>query len=332
MSLLKLLIIGHGSQAKVWSDNLRCSGHSITIGLRDNSKSFNKAEKAGYRALGLNQIRYAEEKFDAVILLTPDHTHGQILETISSHTDYALRIFYAHGFSIEKEKLHTKHPSFSHLLLAPKAIASEMAVLYNQNQPIPAAFSLEHSNNFAEDTKIIQAMANGIGMTGKLIQTTFKEETICDLFSEQSLLCSSIPFLIKKSYDALTKAGVSPDIAFLECCLESKYILNTLMQVGFSKFFEIISPNALIGANKATELLYSEEFLNNFESLLKDISNGQFYNEIDHADVDTLREKMVSLYAEGDMEKTRKSLKDFLAPPSEKGKKHEVDNQETKIT
>ena len=314
MSLLKLLFIGHGSQAKVWSENLRHSGHSITIGLRDNSKNIFNAQKAGYRALGLGQIKYDEEQFDAIILLTPDHTHGAIVEKISSQSNCALRIVYAHGFSIEKEELHSRYPSYSHLLLAPKAIASEMTSLFVQNHPIPAAFSLEYSNNYSEDMKIIQLMAKGVGMTGRLIQTTFKEETICDLFSEQSLLCSSIPYLIKKSYDALTNAGVSPEIAYLECCLESKYILNTLIKMGFSKFFEIISPNALIGANKATELLYSEEFLNNFESLLKDISNGQFYNEIDHANVDTLREKMVSLYAEGDMEETRKSLKDYLAP------------------
>lgn len=312
MSLLNLLIIGHGSQAKAWSKNIKKSGAKVTIALRPGSKNISHAKAEGYSVIDIHKFESIDHNFDAAIILTPDHTHHLIVEEISKNITGHFRVIYAHGFSMEKEKLHQRFPSISHLLLAPKAIASEVTSLYQQSKPVPAAFSLEYSLDPVKDMEILHKIAKSVGMTGRLIQTTFKEETICDLFSEQSLLCSTIPLLIKKSYDSLVAAGISPELAFLECCLESKYILNTLMQVGFGRFFEIISPNALIGAHKANEKLFQGDFFSNLDDLLKDIIEERFYSEIDHANIDTLREKMVSLYTEGDLESTRKSLYEYL--------------------
>ena len=127
-------------------------------------------------------------------------------------------------------------------MLAPKAIAAEVIQLYKQNRPIPAAFSLEYANNLTQDMLFIEQLAKCLGMSGKLVQTTFKEETHCDLFSEQSILCSILPRVIKISYDTLVKSGISKELAFLECCLESKYILNTLLKVGFPHFSTLLVP------------------------------------------------------------------------------------------
>ena len=311
MSLLKLLIIGHGSQSKAWSTNLKKSSTSVTIGLRSGSSSIAKVKKAGLPVIELDNVKDISD-FDAIILLTPDNSHLEILQLLPKIHRGAQRIIYAHGYSLEKDRLHHKFPNFSHLLLAPKAIASEVILLHQQNKPIPAAFSLEHSINPVSDLEIIQEVANSVGMTGRLIQTTFKEEMSCDLFSEQSILCSVLPHVIKLSYDTLVKNGVSQELAFLECCLESKYILNTLLKVGFPKFFDIISPNALIGANKATSKLFDEKFHQKFNNLFTDIESGKFYQEIESADIDTLRKKMVSLYSEGDIEVTRNTLQEYL--------------------
>jgi ketol-acid reductoisomerase len=311
MSLLNLLIIGHGSQAKAWGENLKLSGAEVTYALRESSNSFEAARENGQKVIVLKEID-KKSCYDAILLLTPDHTHLPILIEISDQLAHASKIVYAHGFSIDKENIHQKFPHFSHLLLAPKAIASEVTKLYSQNKPVPAAFSLERSLSPAKDMQLIHDIAAQVGMNGTLVQTTFREETICDLFSEQSILCSTLPRIIKASYDTLVKNGVSQELAFLECCLESKYILNTLLEVGFSKFFEIISPNALVGAKKATERLFDDQFFHQFETLFKDIESGQFYQEIESSDIDTFRKKMVSLYSEGDIEKTRKSLKEYL--------------------
>jgi len=311
MSLLNLLIVGHGSQARAWSNNLQASGVEVAIGLRKESPSIEIVKKNGLKCLTIDDLK-TELNYDGVIFLTPDDSHEKILCSLSKYLPQGARIVYAHGFSVVKDKLNEKYPQFSHLLLAPKAIASEVSDLYINKKPIPAGFSLEFSLNHSEDMAFMTSLAKLVGMTGRLIQTSFKEETNCDLFSEQSILCSVLPRVIKISFDTLVKNGVSSELAFLECCLEAKYILNALLKIGFSDFFQIISPNALIGANKAHNLLFSKEFEQKFDQLFHEIEEGQFYQEIESSDIDTLRRKMVSLYSEGDIEKTRALLKEYL--------------------
>ena len=311
MSLLKLLIIGHGSQAKAWASNLKKSGHECTIYLREESKSIPIAEKNGFSVLTNKGIR-GLLNYDCIILLTPDDTHEEIISILSPYLKNETKLVYAHGFSLHSRSLNKVFPKFSHLLLAPKAIASEVKCLFEKKKPIPAAYSLEFSKNISKDSELLMLLAQGVGMTGNLVQTTFKEEMICDLFSEQSLLCSALPFIMKKSYDSLTEAGVSRELAFLECCIESKFIINTILGVGFNKFFEMISPNALIGAEHATNRLFDEEFQKKLNELLGDISDNSFLEKIKTSNVDTIRKKMVSLYSEGDIEDTRKSLSEFI--------------------
>ena len=312
MTIPKILIVGYGSQGKVWAKNLHDNGIDFHIGLRLNSANIQIAQENGHSIVLLEKSNSNISNFDTVIILSPDEGHQNILGTISSHLKTGTKIIYAHGYSVDKEKLNQKYPNFSHLLLAPKAIASELRILFLEKKPVPAAFSLEFSLSPIEDLKTVQFIAQNIGMTGKLIQSTFREETFCDLFSEQSLLCSTIPFLIKKSYDNLVSQGISKELAFLECCLESKYIINTLLKVGFKDFFHLISPNALIGAHKATQLLFNDEFIQQFNSLFSDIKNGDFYTEIEDSNLERIRKKMVSLYEEGDIDVTRKNLQEYL--------------------
>ena len=311
MSLLNLLIIGHGSQAKAWSKNLQISGVKVTIGLRSTSSTIQTVKNNGFDWIEIDRVR-EKLQFDAIILLTPDDSHEQILNLIANYLSEKSKIIYAHGFSVSKNKLNEKFPKFSHLLLAPKAIASEVIELFLEKKPIPAAFSLEFSLHPSQDLIFIEQLANSLGMTGKLVQTNFQEETFCDLFSEQSILCSVLPRVIKLSYDTLIKNGISNELAFLECCLEAKYILNTLIKIGFKDFFEIISPNALIGAEKATKLFFTHEFEHKFDQLFQEIQSGKFYEEIATTQIDTIRKKMVSLYNEGDIDSTRILLKEYL--------------------
>ena len=107
MSLLNLLIIGHGSQAQAWASNLKQSNITSTIGLRSNSKSIVLANDHGFPTLEYDSISETIT-FDGIILLTPDHTHLSILETISPRLSKPTRIIYAHGFSMEKDRLHEK--------------------------------------------------------------------------------------------------------------------------------------------------------------------------------------------------------------------------------
>ena len=226
-----LLIIGYGSQANTWSKNLRDSGRHIVIGLRENSASIAKAKDDGFDVIEL--IEKVDLSYDYIAILTPDHTHLEILTYINKNATSPTRVIYAHGVAVMQHKVHLKFPELKHLLLAPKAVAGEMRSLFVDKKPIPGAFSTQFSPN-EEDELLL--LAKDLGMTSTIVKTNFEEETICDLFSEQSVLCSILPYALEKSFDQLTKNGVSPEMAYLECCFEAKLILTTLLKKAFLSF------------------------------------------------------------------------------------------------
>ena len=208
-----------------------------------------------------------------------------------------------------QHQVQHKFKRFKHLLLAPKAVAGEMRELYIQGKPIPGAFSVQFSKNDEEDLLIL---AKDLGMTSTIVKTNFEEETICDLFSEQSVLCSVLPFALEKSFSQLTRNGVSPEMAYLECCFEAKLILTTILKKGFSEFFNIVSPNALIGGSKAMKMLENSEVSEIYDKLFQDIKDHQFFKEVDGTDVDSLRNELTNTWSKKKISKIWEKLnKDF---------------------
>lgn len=288
----KITIVGYGSQAKTWASNLKESGVDITIVLRKNSSSIKVAHNDDMRVLETpldkprNLGRY-------IVVLTPDHTHEEIIQNLRPFTEEGSTFIFAHGYSQIKHNFKEKFPHMNFTLLAPKAIASEMRDLYKQSKTFPGAISVEHSSRPKDDKQFLLLLAKKLGMTIPT-EVTFEEETICDLFSEQSLLCSLLPYGIRYAFEALRNRNISSEMAFNECLFESKLIIQTLEKVGFERFFEIISPNALIGGEKAKNSSQFQGLNVLFEKLLDDISSRKFYEEVDKSNVSELRQKVLS--------------------------------------
>jgi ketol-acid reductoisomerase len=149
-----------------------------------------------------------------------------------------------------------------------------------------------------------------VGFTA-LFQSHFDEECLADLFSEQSLLCSLIPYGSLKSYNLLRKNGVSSEVAFMECFLELKSITHAFVTLGPQAFFNLISPNALIGSQKGRELLLGESFDKGLLQILVDIKNKQFYKEVE-IDADLLRQKVLAEWDKEELSQTFIKLKPEL--------------------
>ena len=66
---LKVTIIGYGSQGHAHANNLHDSGVDVTIGLRENSASWEKAESAGLKVLSVEESVIGS---DFVMILAPD--------------------------------------------------------------------------------------------------------------------------------------------------------------------------------------------------------------------------------------------------------------------
>ena len=78
LSLIKrkqVAIIGYGSQGHAHANNLKDSGVKVTVGLRKNGVSWNKAKKAG---LAVKEVGDAVKSADLVMILLPDENHADV--------------------------------------------------------------------------------------------------------------------------------------------------------------------------------------------------------------------------------------------------------------
>jgi ketol-acid reductoisomerase len=299
-----IVVVGFGSQAKAWAMNLRDSNCLLKIALQKESKSVNKARDLGFDVITLESKELFS--YHTFLVLIPDQEQLKFLGKNHSFITPNSLMVYAHGFSMARDLVHEKYPQFSHALLAPKAIASEVRFQYETKGKIGAAIYSPNKN--AESA--LQALAKKVGFTA-LYPTPFEKECAADLFSEQSLLCSLIPYGSLLSYNKLREYGISPEVAFMECFLELRSIATAFVNLGPEAFFKLISPNALIGSEKGRKLLINENFQRGLEQIMIDIHNKEFYKEVD-VDHAAIRAEVLGQWQKEELSSTFERLKSEL--------------------
>lgn len=296
-----ITIIGFGSQAKAWALNLKDSKQDVKIALKKGSSNRELANKLGFTVVDLESD--ALKQSNILVMLIPDDQHKNFMEANHSFLPDGAYILYAHGFSLSKEDLSKRYPKFHHLLLAPKAIASEVRYQYEIHGKIGAAYFAPTP----EAENVLREVARHAGFTA-LYKSHFDEETKADLFSEQSFLCSILPYVALKSYNTLRSNGVNQEVAFMECFLELKSISQAIVTLGPEAFFKLISPNALIGSQKGRKLLLGKEFDQSLEVLIEEINNKKFYKEVE-IDADKLRAEVLAEWDKEELTQVFKRLK-----------------------
>lgn len=311
----QLKIIGFGSQAQAWGLNLVDSGTPPSVLLRKQSASLKKAQE-----LGLQTELLEDFKSDApcwFALLTPDDTHSEILDLIAPKVVSGSTFVYAHGQSIVSDELDKKYPQFNHALLAPKAIANQVRSRFKNKGPLGAVYDIRPTQK-QETTTIkekLLKLAKDIGINRGPYPATFEQETHADLYSEQTLLCSAIPYLAKMSYEKLVEKGIPSELAYMECWFELKLIVDTLCEKGPEEFFNLISPAALIGGEKARHLLFDSDYEAKLDRILNDIQTNKFQSQLKESDAKTVRESIVKQWCSSPLQKAHESLGQDFFPP-----------------
>lgn len=301
----KLVIIGFGNQAKAWALNLRDSGWDVLIGLRSNSTSMDLIKELGFNFISLEKI----PENSKIAVLTPDDSHFEIVQKISQFTKSA-QFIYAHGYSLEYTSLTKEFNSYDHILLAPKAIASELRYEYETKGKNGGVYSFEYLKNNSNKDFFLN-LAKDLGLTS-VYEATISDETKADLFSEQSLLCSTLPYAALYSFNELRRNGVSQEVAFFECWHEVKLIANTLIKLGPEEFFKLISPNALIGSEIGHQCLFDREYLKKLNDIYQSIENGSFNDNLSKIDINKVRSEINNFWSKQELSQVYKNLKDGL--------------------
>ena len=262
-------IIGYGNQGSVWAKNLKDSGTFVNILLRPKSPSIRIALNDGFEVLSIEQGLKQAPKNSVFCLIIPDEEHKAFFKEYESFIDETFTFIFAHGFSVAFDNVKTKAKT---ILLAPKSIAKLIRNSYLDNKTVPAVYSV---SNDAEQ-KLVNELSGKLGFA-PLIKSTFEEETISDLFTEQVIMCGGVPSLIIEAFELLKSKGISEEIAVQECLFELSYILEVVKEKGIAGMYQAISPVAASGGYKVFGDIEDGNSLKEvFKRSFADIDNRKF--------------------------------------------------------
>ena len=276
---MKVSIIGYGSQGHAHANNLNDSGVNVTVGLREGSASWKKAQDAG---LKVQSVSDSVIEADMVMILAPDEFQKGIYENqIKPNLKPNAIIGFAHGFNIHFKKIIPQN-SNSVIMIAPKGPGHTVRSTYVNGGGVPsliAIFEDATSGDFsAKEIALSYAKANG-GTKAGVLETTFKEETETDLFGEQAVLCGGITALIKAGYETLVEAGYSPEMAYFECLHETKLITDLIQEGGIANMHYSISNTAEYGDYLSGPKVITEKTKEAMKEILDNIQSGNFADE-----------------------------------------------------
>lgn len=267
-------IVGYGSQGRAQALNLRDSGFNPIVGLRA-GKSFERALADGLRPVSVAQ---AAKESDVVVLLTPDETQRNVLASdIIPNIRQGAFLGFATGFNVHFGLVDLP-ASIKVFLVAPKGPGNVLRRRFEAGAAIPALVASLRNDPDELAVALAYAKAIGCGRVG-VIETTFAEEAIADLFGEQAVLCGGLVELMISAFDVLVKRGYAPEVAYIECVSEVEYITDLIARVGLAKLGEHISSTALYGGAASGARLVDEGVRKKLEAILDEIEDGRFVAE-----------------------------------------------------
>ena len=270
-------ILGYGNQGQAQALNLADSGLEVIIGLPSKSKSRRAAQKDGFKVYLPEQIPL---KADVISFLAPDHLHSDIFnKSIAKNLKAGQSLLFAAGFSIHFNLIQP--PKYVDVILvAPAGPGKIMRELFSQNQGIPAFLAV--GQNYSKKAQEIGlAYARGIGCTKAFVmQTSFKDEALGDIFGEQAVLCGGLSELIKAGFETLVKNGLAPENAYMECLSQLDLIVKLLKEKGIKGMYDEISVLAGYGAGVSGQRIIDSVVKNKMQKIFSEIKSGEFALEI----------------------------------------------------
>jgi ketol-acid reductoisomerase len=277
---LNVTIVGYGSQGHAHANNLKDSGVNVTVALREDSLSWDKAREAG---LKVSNVSDSVQDADLVMILAPDEFQKGVFEKhIQPNLKDDAILAFAHGFNIHFQKI-IPGDGHSVIMIAPKGPGHTVRSTYIKGGGVPSLIaiyndSIENNEYTAKDVALSYAKANG-GTRAGVLETTFKEETETDLFGEQAVLCGGVTALIKAGYETLVEAGYSPEMAYFECLHETKLITDLIQEGGIANMHYSISNTAEYGDYKSGPKIITEDTKRAMKEILSDIQSGKFADD-----------------------------------------------------
>lgn len=273
----KVAVIGYGSQGHAHAQCLRDSGVEVVIGLREGSKSSEKAQEAGFE---VKSNADAAAWADVIMLLAPDTSQAEIFtHDIEPNLKDGDALLFGHGLNIHFELIKPA-VNITVGMVAPKGPGHLVRRQFVDGKGVPCLIAVaQDPKGEGKDLALSYAAAIG-GARAGVIPTTFREETETDLFGEQVVLCGGLEHLMMKGFEVLTEAGYAPEMAYFEVLHEMKLIVDLIWEGGIENMNYSISETAELGGYVAGPRIITPEVKENMKAVLADIQSGKFVRDM----------------------------------------------------
>lgn len=269
-------VLGYGNQGAAHALNLRDSGARVIVGARPGRPAESRARAAGFEVFAPAD---AVARAATVALLVPDEAAPALWSDVGARLAPGACVVFAHGFNLLYGALAFRADA-DVVLVAPTGPGRVVRQLFELDEGLPAYLAV-HRDGSGRAWSRAEGYAHALGCgRASLWRTTVREETEVDLFGEQTVLCGGMNALVTAAFDTLVDAGYSPEIAYLECVHQLKYLADLLHARGVTGLREGISSTALYGDVTRGPRVIGDATRAAMAAALTEIRSGAFAREL----------------------------------------------------
>jgi ketol-acid reductoisomerase len=206
-------VVGYGNQGRAQAINLRRAGHHVIVGNQRDA-SWDKACEDGFEPVPMDT---AASRADIIMMLLPDEIAAELYtRMIQPNLGNGKTMVFASGYNITYKHI-VPPPEVDVILVAPRMIGQGVLELPARGEGFPVLVGV-HQDASGRAAASMLAIAHGIGgflTHGAVVESSFEEETLVDLFSEHTW-AGAMLFMLEKAFKVLVEAGVSREVALLE--------------------------------------------------------------------------------------------------------------------
>lgn len=268
----RVAILGYGNQGRAQALNLKDGGIDVVVGLRDGSPSHARAEAD---AIATSSLAEAASSADVVMLLAPDEALAAIYREVEPHIRPGAALGFSHGLAIRFGFIIPRS-DLDVFMIAPKGPGTALRSLYLEGKGMVALYAVEQdASGKAEAIALAYGRALGCARAG-ILGSTFAEECEADLFNEQAVVWGAVPEILIAGFDTLVEAGISEEVAYMECVGELKLIAELIEARGIAGMREAISNTAELGAVIGGTRIVDSGVRSRMREILAEVRAGRF--------------------------------------------------------
>ncbi len=272
----KIGVIGYGNQGRAQALNLRDSGFAPAIGNREDEYK-SRAIQDGF---AVRPIREVAEAADLLVVLIPDEVQPQVYEEqIRPYLQRGDVLCFASGYNIYYRAI-VPPAGVGAIMVAPRMIGRAVRNLYREQLGFPCLVAADHDVD-GQLLRLALALAKAIGATRfGAFESSFREETVIDLFAEQ-MLWPGIIKLCLLYFEKLVANGCDPEIVTTELHLSGEFveIAKAMITHGFFGQLKLHSQTSQYGQLSRADRMAPPELLRRIDQAIEDIASGRFHAE-----------------------------------------------------